>query len=458
MKNIKKAILLSMCLILLLPVHVMAAGNITLFTSNGTPKVGDSFVVTVRSSENAQIKVSYISSVLELAGSDVTGSSTGNTFTFTGKEAKLTFKAKAAGTSGVIVESPTVTGASFNVVVSDGGEAAPVTPQTPTIPETTETTTEPTNEEPAATPEQSGTTGVPEGSDFAVDGIGYVLSERYKDNEIPAGFTETRMDINGKNVRELTNGFITLVYLKPTDNTEGSGEFYVYDAEAGTVSKMVLLGAPDNYVILDTPENFFSSSLEPAELNTGDRVVSAYHISGSDSEFYYIYGSNSQGAKGWYAYDSLMGTISRADIMSLAMIDYAKDMVPDVPEDTLDDSENTEKIGFFEKLSGKITDFFDGIGVDISGIDTKLILMIVAGVVGLIIIIAVIVSLIRRRDDYYDDEYYEDEDEDVDGEGGPITESLEKPDKEENSLIDDLLSKVSDKDKKDVDIINLDDL
>lgn len=457
MKKIKKTILLSLCLILLLPVKVMAAGNVTLFTTNQSPKTGETFVVTIKPSESAQIKVSYISSVLELAGSDVTGTSTGNTFTYTGSEAKLTFRAKAEGTSGIIVESPTVTGASFNVVVSgNGGETAQTTTETaPATPEPPQTNETPTAQE--ATDNASNTT-VPEGSDFAVDGVGYVLSERYRDNEIPAGFTETRMDINGKNVRELTNGFITLVYLKPTDNIEGSGEFYVYNSDAGTVSKMILLGAPDNYVILDTPDNLFSSYLEPSELNTGEKVVSAYHIKGSDSEFYYVFGSNSQGAKGWYAYDSLMGTVSRADIMSLSVIDYVKESAPSIPEDTLDDTPEPEKVGFFDKVTTKISDFFDSIGVDISGIDTKLILMVIAGLVGVIIIIAVIVSLIRRRDDYYDDEYYEDDEDDETDNDGPVTESLEKPVQDDASLIDDLLSKVSDKDKNDVDIINLDDL
>lgn len=465
MKKIKKAILLAMCLVMLLPANVLAAGNVTLFISNPAPKVGDNFIVTIKATESAQIKISYNSQIIEIAGADVTGTSTSNSLTFTGQEAKITFKAKTEGTSGVIVESPSLTGASFNVPISGGSGN-----QTETPPANPEPTPEPEPEpEPEPTEQTTPNPAPTDGSDFVVDGEGFVLSERYRDNEIPAGFTETRLEINGKRVRELTNGVIVLVYLKPTNNIEGSGEFYVYSSEEGTVSKMVMLGTADDYVILDTPTTFFTETLKEAELNTGEKVVSAYHIENSESEFYYVYGSNAQGTFGWYAYDSLTGRVSRADIMSLALIDYNKPAESIPPESEAKDEPEASKQSFIDKISDKINELGEKIGLDLSTINTKLILIVVAVIMALIILIIIISAIMRNRDDYYDDDFYDDGDDEEEipksestnispGNSGPVTEVLNP----EDNLIDDLINKASAREgntnNEDVDIINLDDL
>lgn len=300
----------------------LAQGTTTISVSKSSAAVGDSITVSVTASESGTITVKYTSSMLTLSSCSVSGySSQGNSVTFDGKTGDLVFSATTAGTASIIVSSSSCSGSSTTLTIGGGSSSAPAatTEEPAAEPEPAE---EPVAEEPAEvevteTPE---TTASPSGSavgtlnadgGFDINGVAYVVSERYKDNEIPSGFDKTTIKIGSSTYSELTNGVITLLYLKPADNTSGSGVFYVYDEAAGTVSNFVMLGSADKYVLVQDSAEGPGSGFSQAVINVDGKDISCYTMDGT--EFFYVYGQNQDQVEGWFVYDQTYGTVSRMD-------------------------------------------------------------------------------------------------------------------------------------------------
>ena len=195
-------------LVLTVPTPLQAAGNTTIRVSDSSPAVGDGISVNVIASESDSVSVKYNPEVLQLTGCSVEHSIDGNTITFQGTNAIFQFNAVASGKSSIIVSGTTVTGSSTSIQVGDNST-------TPTEPEQTAGNTDNTAE-----------------GQFTVDGTAYVVSERFSDEEIPAGFEKTRVTIDGYGYKALTNGNLTLIYLKPAADISGKGVFYIYNAES----------------------------------------------------------------------------------------------------------------------------------------------------------------------------------------------------------------------------------
>ena len=147
---------------------------------------------------------------------------------------------------------------------------------------------------------------------FVIDGVAYVVSERYPESAIPAGFSRTRVTIDGYAYRELSNGSITILYLKRADNTAGDGVFYQYDEAMNTVTPFTMLGTAEQYVVLATPDSLLRDSFTETTLTVGDQTVSVYK-EGDDSDFYFVYGTNQDGVTGWFQYDNTDGSIQRVN-------------------------------------------------------------------------------------------------------------------------------------------------
>ena len=199
------------------PMCVRAEGTTTIHVSSSNVTVGDTLSVTVTATESGSISLTYNAEVLQFSDCSTTYTTNGNVVTFDGSSATIRFSCIAQGNSSLIVSSPTVTGSSTSIRV--GGQST--TPVTDTQPTSTSDDVE---------------------GQFQIDGVGYVVSERYPDSAIPAGFEKVKVNIDGYAYRELSNGTITLLYLKKASDIASDGIFYMYDAATNQVSPFVMLG------------------------------------------------------------------------------------------------------------------------------------------------------------------------------------------------------------------------
>lgn len=135
-------------------------------------------------------------------------------------------------------------------------------------------------------------------------------------DKVPANFTQKTVILAGG--KEVT-GFafekadVTLLYL---ENDSKAGSFYVYDAADHAIYPFVKIAAEETYVIVLTPdeENLINGYTACTLSIEGKGAVSAYRSITENtalSEFYLLYCVNSNGAKGWYCYDTVEGTFQR---------------------------------------------------------------------------------------------------------------------------------------------------
>ncbi len=341
----------------------MAQGTTTINVSKSSASVGDSITVSISATESGTITVKYTASMLSLSSCSVSGyTSEGNAVSFSGKQGDIVFSAAAEGTASIIVSSSANSGSSTTLTIggsssssSTSTESEASTEETAeaevTTEESTETTEETTEETTTATTATT-TTGVGTlNSDggFDIDGVSYVVSERFSDSDMPTGFSKTTVTIGSSTYSEPTNGSLTLLYLKPADNTSGSGVFYLYNAEAGTVSPFLMLGTADSYVIVSDNGSAPTSAFTATTLDVNGGTATAYTIDGA--EFFYVYGSNQDGATGWFVYDSTYQTVSRVDESALSAsttTDTTEEV--DETETTTDNNLYVEKLNLYRKI------------------------------------------------------------------------------------------------------------
>jgi len=340
---------------------VFAQGTTMISVSKSSAAVGDSITVSVTASESGTITVKYTSSMLSYVECSVSGASAeGNSVSFSGKSGDIKFTAASAGTASIIVSSSSCSGSSTTLTI--GGDSASTSTSTTT--ETTEETTEQTEtevtvtEEPAETEETTETTSTVSGTavgtlnsdgGFDIDGVSYVVSERYSDSEMPSGFSKTTITIGSSTYSEPTNGSITLLYLKPADNTSGSGVFYLYDETAGTVSNFTMLGDSDKYVLVQETSDTPGSAFSQTTVNVNGVEINAYTVDGA--EFFYVYGTNQNQVEGWYVYDQTYGTVSRVDTSAISADSSSTSSDEDAEATT--DSDNSvfiQKLALYRKI------------------------------------------------------------------------------------------------------------
>jgi hypothetical protein len=350
-------------LVLAFNIVAFAQGTTSISVSKNSPAVGDSITVSVTGTENGSITVKYTSSMLSLSSCSVSGyKAEGNSVTFSGKAGDLVFSTTAEGTASIIVSSTANSGSSTTLTIGGSGAAssnsAPAQESAPAeeapAEEVAEVTTEEeapaeTTEAPVATSADGAAGTLNSEGGFDIGGVAYVVSERYSDSEMPSGFSKTTIKIGSSTYSEPTNGTITLLYLKPADNTAGSGVFYLYDEAAGAVYPFLMLGSGKNYVILSTPTETLSSAFTATTIEVTGGAAQAYTIDGA--EFFYVYGANQDGATGWFLYDKTYGTISRVDTSALTTgsVDTSSEEVGDAAA-VQDNSLYIEKLNLYRKI------------------------------------------------------------------------------------------------------------
>ena len=339
----------------------MAQGTTTINVSKSSASVGDSITVSITATESGTITVKYTASMLSLSSCSVSGyTSEGNAVSFSGKQGDIVFSAAAEGTASIIVSSSANSGSSTTLTIGGSSSSSSTstasestteetTTTEETVEENTETTEETTEETTATTTSTSGVGTLNSDGGFDIDGVAYVVSERFSDSDMPAGFSKTTVTIGSSTYSEPTNGSLTLLYLKPADNTSGSGVFYLYNAEAGTVSPFLMLGTADSYVIVSDNGSAPTSAFTATTLDVNGGTATAYTIDGA--EFFYVYGTNQDGASGWFVYDSTYKTVSRVDESALST-SSTTDSTEEVEETETSTDNNlyVEKLNLYRKI------------------------------------------------------------------------------------------------------------
>ncbi|MCR5212083.1 MAG: hypothetical protein K6C41_05980 [Lachnospiraceae bacterium] len=423
-KMVKKALVLSIALLLFavytaLPITAGAtpAGAVTTIgVSKKELKVGESLSVTVTCTAEASITLKFSASRLKL---DDPGSGTadGNSVTFKAARNTIRFTATAAGKADLIVASAdaTVTGSSASVTITDAGgqgTSAPASSATPETPASSATSQTPAS---SAAPASSASPApaaadLPKGQ-VSSNGRIYAVSERYSDASIPAGFSKTQLSIAKGSYEELSNGQITLVFLKLMngDTMENEGHFFCYDEATGTFSP--LIPYLNSYVIplseaaIPEGEKLSTSLFSKAELtyNSGGvlAIQDTYVLKDDPGAFHYIYGKTFDGQTTWYSYDTAVANLQRADTALLK--DYQSKAKG--TGEGVGPSSGTSSEGASSQTPASTTEKSSGFSFQ------KVLLIIIIFIV--IFIILVIISMIPRRrrdDDDDDDEYDDDED------------------------------------------------
>ena len=348
-------------MVLMAPTAVHAQGTTTIHVSNGSPQVGDTISVDIVASASDNLSVKYNPEVLQLTGASEEYGTEGNTVSFQGTKATLQFKAAASGKSSIIVSGANVTGSSTSIQVGAGSSDS----------------TEPK--------ETGGNTTTASEGQFTVDGTAYVVSERFSDEEIPSGFDKIRVTIDGYAYKSLSNGEITLIYLKPAADTSGKGVFYIYDEQKNAVSTFAMIGNSENYILLTTPESMLIQGLQQKEVTVSGRTISAY-VLGDSEEFYFVYGTNGQGTTGWYQYDTAEDTLQRVN----------EQLLSTTTTETENNQVSGDKDGYYEKWE-KQRYLLAGLAFVI--------------VVLLVLVINLFLSCRRAKEAMWDEEEFEEEDE-----------------------------------------------
>ena len=260
----------------------------------------------------------YLSKI-ELSNGSVNFKKTTNSYTVyvANTTSKITINAKAEATTSKIAMSKAnpvaleVGTNTVNIVVT----AADGTKNTYTLtivrakPPVVEQPTEPPTQAPTEPP----TTEGPKIS-VTVDGNNFYLKEDLSDYQTPSGYSKIQTEYQGKQVEVLkgnTNGVTLLVLL----NDDKIDFLYRYD-EAN--KKLVEYKAIGDYIIIEAPteDNVTAALTKKAEI-IGNQEITMYE-DGKQQIYQYCYAINKNGEKNWYMYDSIEGTLQRADMSKFA--------------------------------------------------------------------------------------------------------------------------------------------
>lgn len=221
----------------------------------------------------------------------------------------------------VVVKAENGTTATYTIVVTRKEKPA-TSPEggTDTPPQDTQ------QEQPAAT--------------FEVNGQNLKVATEIPPEVIPVDFSLSSVLLDNVDYPSLAfnNGDLMLLYLTNEDGTNGA--LYVYDNTQNAIYTFVKLLSEKGYIIVllpaidIVPENYEENTLSIE----GKGFVYAYRAEQMTSDFYHLYGMNSQGESGWYQYDTKEGTYQR-----FVQSEQEEEVVPQESEDSNDELKELEQ-------------------------------------------------------------------------------------------------------------------
>lgn len=319
------------------------------------------------------INLSYDSALLRFeAGDGVTGGDGTLTYSGNGESASeisftMTFQALAEGSAKVSIGEASVTSSYGGAMSMDEGDSTvSIGPGDPS----------------KIKAEDSEDTGAaaPAAGDMqvVVDGETYSLSDKFTDTDIPSGYTRTSVTLEGQERQMVTNasGAVCLGYLI---NSQGTGEFFIYNQEDATFVPYEEIQISDTVSIIvlsDTSKVKLPDTYQEATLTLNEKEFPVWQDNEHDG-YYILYAMNNSGNTGYYQYDLAEGTYQRVEI-----------------------SESEKKEKSDGSRMGKMREFLN------EHLQMFLILMGIAGFLILILIIVLAVKLRNRNlelDDLYDE-------------------------------------------------------
>lgn len=312
MKAFKKlaGMALAVCLMVTMLTTVVFAADGVLMFSDPSTKVGENvdidLVVRTASGTVGDVSVSmkYDTEALEFVSGDgfTADGSGGLTYSGTGSSAELrvtmTFRALRQTNTTISVSDSSATLSSGDELNLEEGSSAV------TIAAADDGTT---------SVEPSETTAAPvEATDITVDvnGTSYNFSEAFTTSDIPEGYSETTMALNGEDRKFVSNDAgVSLGYLV---DGSGAGSFFLFNSEDATFAPFAQLTISDTTSLIpldhadqvSLPENYQQSTL-----TVQDYEFPVWSDPAVSDRFYVIDALNTRtGEEGMYQYDSEDGT------------------------------------------------------------------------------------------------------------------------------------------------------
>lgn len=404
MKRLKRAI------IALLAVCIMSAGfsimasasSAQLRFSDPSTTVGAEVEITATFTGTTSVRsmdasLKYDTSMLRFVKGDL-AQDNGGTITLTGAgdgmsqqlTYKLTFQALKEGTTKIEIASASATDTSGgNMDVTKGSSTVTIGAGDPSL-----------------IKEQTATTA--NGPKVEVNGVAYTISNDFSEALIPVGFTKTEMPYEGQNcsvVKQDASGAVAM-YLQ---SDSGESDFFLYNADNGEFSpfEQLELGQDRSLILLqDDGTVKVPGGYEKTTLTLNGKEFPAWQNT-NNTDYYLVYGLNSDGKKELYSYDTVDGTYQR----------YQKPV-----------SLTSDKTAKGGGLLNKGLQFVE---------DNLRIVLMLACVIFLVVLIVLIVALVKLRhrnlelDDLYD-EYGIDLDEE--GEEPELSKKEKKAAKKQSKL------------------------
>lgn len=165
-----------------------------------------------------------------------------------------------------------------------------------------------------------------------INGTENTINEGFTDDQIPTGFTRTKVTYNGREYEALTNGSGTLK-LMSLQNGETAG-FYIYNEETQEFQEFAAVQiAAEKYIYLMplNEENEAFADYEKTQITIQEKVFDAWKL---DDEFSVVTALDQNGEEVLYRYDSVDGTFQRyAQIEEV--VEEPATKWPDIPLDYL---------------------------------------------------------------------------------------------------------------------------
>ena len=183
-----------------------------------------------------------------------------------------------------------------------------------TYKDTSTTTTEPAGSEPDTPAEPV----VPEegAKEVTVGSMKYAIDGDFEAHQLPAGFEEEEIEIDGTTVKA-AKGFgekLTLVYLVSMDG-EGKAGYYIYDSVKKSYDLYIdMEQIESHYAYLPVTDGMeIPAGFEIETIKINDTDVDVLKPSGrkDTAEFYLFYGMDSAGNSDWFVYDTKCSTVQR---------------------------------------------------------------------------------------------------------------------------------------------------
>ena len=248
--NLFLSIIMVFFLAMISHTFVNAEGITKIAVSNNNPNAGEKITVNIEGTQSGDKMTIKFSDSLKLESATANHVTSGNSVTVEGSKTVLTFTCVSEGKADIIASGSQNQASSVKVNIAGSQSTTNTTDNSNQTSEETK---------PSAT------------SQFTIDGVGYVLSDKFDIKDAPKGFEEKRNTVLEHDYKMASNGIVTLCYLKKAEDLSTKGSFFLFNESKGEPEKMVMIGDNEKYVILTTPDSIPNDLMQEATFDVGSQ-------------------------------------------------------------------------------------------------------------------------------------------------------------------------------------------